>query len=128
MSDNISRVREGRPDLEKALAGALSKMAEQEIDARLKFFPLGMRFSKAELASLLLMPLDMPLTACDSSNVAAYGVDERSAVVAVRFKGGGEYRYLGLSEGMLYAIEWSPSKGQVVSMLKNSGTAYAKVS
>lgn len=127
MQDHISRVREGRIELEKALAGALSKMAEQEIDARLNMLPAGMRFSRAELASLFLMPLDIPMRTCVSSTVVAYGIDDKSASVAVRFKGGGEYRYLGLSESLLYVIERNLSKGQAVSMLKSSGAAYAKV-
>jgi len=131
MHGHISGVREGQPVLAATLAGVLSEMDEQEIKIRLSFIQPESKLSLAELVSLFCMSKEMALQECASSNVAAYGVDSHAGVVAVRFKSktgdNTEYRYLGVPENMLRAIESSLSKGSAISMLRSSGVAFLKL-
>jgi hypothetical protein len=124
----LARVKEsGRPDLIAALPGVLGRMGEGEAAKRLALLDAGVRLSPSEFASLFLMPVRIVHKPCTSSNVASYGVDGASGMVSVEFKGGGVYRYLGLSNGMLYALDQAESKGAALASIKSCGAAWIKL-
>lgn len=124
---DVRRMRDSRPDLEKALPKILAGMKPEAIAFKLSLLPEGVRLSLAELSSLLLMPLRITQEQCQSSNVQSFGLDQTSGVISVIFKNGGEYRYLALSEGMMIALQRSGSKGVAVASIKSSGAVFIKM-
>lgn len=54
----------------------------------------------------------MDRIAVSSSNIRAIGYDEKTASLEVEFKGGGLYKYSGVSAGVYQGFMASPSKGR----------------
>lgn len=46
-----------------------------------------------------------------SSNISAFGYDEASGTLAVKFKAGGTYQYFGVPAEVYAALKAAPSKG-----------------
>lgn len=55
--------------------------------------------------------MDIKLTPCESSNLAAHGYDPETKTLAVRFKGGGVWHYPGVPPEAYSKLCEAPSKG-----------------
>ena len=96
----------------------LEEVIEKFIGQRLNLLRDNDAVSKRQLRSLFFMPMKISLIMCESSNVSAYGYNERSKTLAVVFKGGGEYRYLNVDKTAYDFLLKSPSKGKAITAIK----------
>ena len=96
----------------RAELNALEKLLQKFIESGLRILDSRKRYSVDEMQSMLLMPKDISVKVCESSNVNGYGYDKRSKTLKVVFKGGVEYRYLNVDKDLYNFVEKAPSKVQ----------------
>ena len=61
--------------------------------------------------------MTIPITPCESTNVAGFGYDQATKTLAVRFKSGGEYHYPGVDPSTAEALRGSKSVGRDVGAI-----------
>ncbi len=63
----------------------------------------------------------------DSSNIARYGYDEKTRVLAVEFKNGGTYNYYDVPQMVYEQMNAASSKGQFLGQNIKGAYRYARV-
>ena len=96
----------------------IEELFERFIAVRLNMLDSGKRYSRDATYCVLTMPKDIPVVACQSSNVEAFGYHEKSKTLKVLFKGGGEYRYLNVPTSAFAVLESAQSKGKALVRIK----------
>lgn len=63
----------------------------------------------------------------ESSNIGGFGYDQKSQVLTVEFKNGGQYEYYDVPETIFEQMKIAPSKGQFLFQCIKGTYRYARV-
>lgn len=98
-----------------------------ELLSRLQAVKPPIFYNQDNLRSILLMPLEMKLNPIQSSNIESWAYDIPAKVLAVKFKGGDEYRYMNVKPHEAIGFNEAASKGSYFGAVIKSSKDFVKM-